>query len=203
LGTATCTIPRAFSIIFWRRLLILAQVPDSRGNSQTPKANPRKKAVVAIRSDLLWAPLKDLVAKVDCFCHQEPERLCDSDRGFPKRPTKSKPSKPTGRRRFGGPIHYRRLIRSAPTKSLIRQIYLLEPVLRFLLKPDVIRESIGMPYFRLITVCLSYLFERRPRLNLKDLTIIVVIAHRIRGFSLLFPAEFVLWNCGSGRGEEH
>jgi hypothetical protein len=55
---------------------------------------------------------------------------------------------------------------------------LLELVLRFLLKPDVIRESIGVPYFRLITVCLSYLFERRPRLNLKDPTITVVIAHR-------------------------
>jgi hypothetical protein len=69
-----------------------------------------------------------------------------------------------------------RLIRSAPAKSLIRQIDLLELVLRFLLKPDVIRESIGMPYFRLITVCLSYLFERRPRLNLKDPTIAVVRA---------------------------
>jgi hypothetical protein len=55
---------------------------------------------------------------------------------------------------------------------------LFELVLRFLLKPDVIRESIGMPYFRLITVCLSYLFERRPRLDLKDPTIAVVIAHR-------------------------
>src|SRR5215510_11950020 len=35
-----------------------------------------------------------------------------------------------------------------------------------------------MPYFRLIMVCLSYLFERRPRLDLKDPTIAVVIAHK-------------------------
>src|SRR6266516_5619504 len=125
------------------------------------------------------APLKDPVAYVDCFCHQEHEGLCDSEHAFPKRPTESdKDSNPLGRRPFSGAIQYRRLIRSAPAKSLIRQIDLLELLLRFLLKTDVIRESIGMPYFRLIKVCLSYLFERGPRLNLKDPTIAVVIAHR-------------------------
>src|SRR6266496_2961647 len=125
------------------------------------------------------APLKDPVAYVDCFCNKEPEGLCDSEHAFPKRPTESdKDSNPAGRRPFCGAIQYRRLIRSAPAKSLIRHIDLLELLLRFLLKPDVIRESIGMPYFRLITVCLSYLFERRLRLNLKDPTIAVVIAHR-------------------------
>jgi hypothetical protein len=125
------------------------------------------------------APLKDPVAYVDCFCHQEHEGLCDSEHAFPKRPTESdKDSNPLGRRPFSGAIQYRRLIRSAPAKSLIRQIDLLELLLRFLLKPDVIRESIGMPYFRLIKVCLSYLFRRCPRLNLKGPTIAVVIAHR-------------------------
>jgi len=127
------------------------------------------------------APLKEPVAYVDCFCHQEHEGLCDSEHAFPKRPTESdKDSNPLGRRPFSGAIQYRRLIRSAPAKSLIRQIDLLELLLRFLLKPDVIRESIGMPYFRLIKVCLSYLFQRRPRLNLKGPTIAVVIAHSSR-----------------------
>jgi hypothetical protein len=35
-----------------------------------------------------------------------------------------------------------------------------------------------MPHFRLIMVCLSYLFERCPRLDLKDSTIAVVIGHK-------------------------
>ena len=54
LAPATCAVPRALSIIPWRRLLILAQASDSRDNSQPPKANPRTNATVAIASDLLW-----------------------------------------------------------------------------------------------------------------------------------------------------
>ena len=54
MATATCAIQRALSIIFWRRLLILAQVSDWRGNSPTPKARPRRNAIVAVASDLLW-----------------------------------------------------------------------------------------------------------------------------------------------------
>src|SRR5919197_654599 len=148
------------------------------------------------------APLKDLVANVDCFCEQEHERPCDNDRAFPKRPMESENTNPTGRRPFCGAIECRKLIRFAPAKSLIRQIDSLELLLRFLLKPDIIRESIGMPYFRLIMVCLSYLCNRRPRLNLENPTIAVVIAHRIHGSSFLFPAQLILWNCGSGSGEE-
>jgi hypothetical protein len=57
---------------------------------------------------------------------------------------------------------------------------LYNPFLSFLLKPDVIRESIRVPYFRLITVGLSYLFRRRPWLNLKYPTIVLVIAQRYK-----------------------
>src|SRR5919204_640104 len=136
------------------------------------------------------APLKDLVANVDCFCEQEHERPCDNDRAFPKRPMESENTNPTGRRPFCGAIECRKLIRFAPAKSLIRQIDSLELLLRFLLKPDIIRESIGMPYFRLIMVCLSYLCNRRPRLNLENPTIAVVIAHRIHGSSFLSFIHF-------------
>ena len=149
------------------------QEPNGRSKSEKKRGRSDTQ-----RSSLATEPLKELVGFVDCFCDQEPEGLYDSDHAFPKRPTESdKDSNPIGRRLFCGGIQYRQLIRSGPAKSLIRQIDFLEPLLRFLLEPDVIRKSIGMPYFRLITVCLSYLFERRPRLKLKDPTILVVIAH--------------------------
>ena len=75
-------------------------------------------------------------------------------------------------------IQYARLIWAEAAKSPIREIDSSQLLLGFVLKPDVIRESIWVPHFRLITICLSYLCERRPRFNLKESTVVLVIAER-------------------------
>ena len=57
---------------------------------------------------------------------------------------------------------------SRSANSFICQIDLLELFLRFVLEPDVVRESIRMPYLGLFTVRPFDLFERRSRLDLKN-----------------------------------
>src|SRR5947207_13147693 len=113
----------------------------------------------------------------ECFCYREPKTLWNNDHASPKGPTESKEGNPPIAR-LCGVIQHARLIRAEPAKSPIREIDPFQLLLGFVLKPDVIRESIWVPYFRLITIRLFYLGKRRPPFNLKDPTIVLVVAER-------------------------